>query len=95
MTDTPKPLRYADVLRDSAAQLDALASELDALAHELALVHRPGEQRAYRTLAAALRRLAELCEECERPKPGDARTVGLACITLCDLIAAGYQGGAE
>lgn len=65
MTDTPKPLRYADVLRDSAAQLDALARELDALARELALVHRPGKQRTYRTNAAALRQLAELCERAE------------------------------
>lgn len=34
MTDTPKPLRYADVLRDSAAQLDAKLAALRAAKDE-------------------------------------------------------------
>lgn len=95
MTDTLKPLRYADVLRDAAESYRAKAVHNRNQPFPEDAIVASGEVlwRAQSRRAAVLRRLAELCEQAERVAAWDNTLKTFDESRLVRDIAAGYQEG--
>lgn len=91
MPDERTVVRYADVLRRQAAQNDNVADQYDALRD----ADTTEDAAEYRRDAAALRALADLCEQAEELETTDmpmgvkrAEARGLVAV-----IRAGYRDG--